>query len=82
MKNFLELLDTKFTLEITVNGNTTTVALNQLLTFDADDHVTVDEIEILPHWRHLTNDHKLIIQEPFYNWYHRISGQGWLLVPT
>ena len=81
MKNFLELLDTKFTLEIIINDNVTTVDLDQHLTFNTNDHVTIDGIEILPHWRHLARDHKLTIQEPFYHWYHKISGQGWLLTP-
>jgi len=51
------------------------------LEFSANDSVTVDGIEILPKYQHLAVDGKLTILEPFYRWYHRVSGQGWLLTP-
>ena len=51
------------------------------LEFSANDNVTVDGIEILPKYQNLAVDGKLTILEPFYRWYHRVSGQGWLLTP-
>jgi len=51
------------------------------LEFSANDIVTVDGAEILPKYQHLAVGGKLTIPEPFYRWYHRVSGQGWLLTP-
>lgn len=81
MNNFLELLDTEFRLNIEVNGIESSVDILCDLKFDINDTVLVDGIEILPRYRHLAQDNDLIINEPFYTWYHRISGQGWLLKP-
>jgi hypothetical protein len=81
MKNFSELLDTKLQLDIIVNGEQQSAGLHDCLTFDVDDSVTVDGIEILPKYRHLADLDVLSIPEPFYRWYHRISDQGWLLTP-
>jgi hypothetical protein len=81
MKNFLDLLDTKLHLDIIVNGEQQSAELHDCLTFDVNDSVTVDGIEILPKYRHLADLGVLFIPEPFYRWYHRISGQGWLLTP-
>jgi hypothetical protein len=48
----------------------------------------VNGLEILPRYRHLANksttyidtydEYVLEIPSPFYVWYHRISGQGWI----
>lgn len=81
MKNFLDLLATKACLIVTVNGQEHRVDLCDTLKFDANDSVTVDGIDILPRYRHLANNQVLEISEPFYQWLHRVSGQGWLLVP-
>jgi len=81
MKNFLDLLDTNLHLDITINGEHQSARLHDLLTFNANDRVTVDSIEILPRYRHLADLGVLSIPEPFYRWYHRVSGQGWLLEP-
>jgi sulfur carrier protein ThiS len=81
MKNFSELLATDLTLSIVINGQSQTSGLHDHLTFNATDTVIIDNIEILPKYRHLANDGALTIIEPFYCWYHRISGQGWLLTP-
>ena len=81
MKNFLELLVTEFKLNVVANGVVTTANLHSHMIFDADDIVTVDSIEILPQYRYLCANGQLTITEPFYNWYHRVSGQGWLLLP-
>ena len=81
MKNFSDLLATEFKLQVVVNGNCTTAGLLEPLSFRADAVVTVDGIEVLPKFWHLTQDGMLTIDEPFYCWYHRVSGQGWLLTP-
>lgn len=81
MKNFLNQLATNLYLKINVNGMPRYAGLQDCLSFNADENVFVDGIEILPKYRHLSVDNKLLINEPFYCWYHRISGQGWLLKP-
>jgi hypothetical protein len=81
MKNFSELLATKLELTVVVNGVDANCGLHDYLIFKADDSVTIDGIEILPKYWHLTVDNHLKITEPFYCWYHRISDQGWLLAP-
>jgi hypothetical protein len=81
MKNFFELLATELKLNVVVNGIEATANLNDHMIFSADDVVTVDRFEVLPRYHYLINDGKLTISEPFYNWYHRVSGQGWLLTP-
>jgi hypothetical protein len=81
MKNFSELLATELHLDVSINNNTTAVGLYEHLTFNADDQVTVDGIEVLPKYSYLADAGTLSISEPFYRWYHRVSGQGWLLEP-
>ena len=81
MKNFLELLDTELVLNIEINGTPSSVDILSELKFNANDTVLVDGIEILPRYQHLAQDNTLTINEPFYAWYHQISGQGWLLKP-
>lgn len=81
MNNFLDLLATDFKLEVIVNGQLRVCALDTALTFDSNDRVTVDNIEVLPKYQHLAQDNKLCITEPFYQWHHKVSGQGWLLTP-
>lgn len=82
MKNFLELLATELTLDVVVNNIEATANLHDHMIFDANDTVTIDGVEVLPRYHYLTVNGKLIIAEPFYNWYHRVSGQGWLLTPN
>ena len=81
MKNFLDLLATELTLDVCVNGQSRVAGLHDCLTFDAIDSVTVDDIEILPKYSYLSSDGKLVIDQPFYCWYHQVSAQGWLLTP-
>jgi hypothetical protein len=81
MKNFSELLATELKLTVVVNGTATTANLHDRLVFDADDTVTVDSIDVLPKYSYLAINSKVAINEPFYCWYHRVSGQGWLLTP-
>jgi hypothetical protein len=81
MKNFLDLLGTEQHLTVLINNNVINRDLHDLLEFDVNDTVTVDGIEILPWYQYLAVDGKLTIPEPFYQWYHQVSGQGWLLEP-
>lgn len=81
MKNFSDLLATDFKLHVVVNGNHYESELHTPLSFNANDLVTVDGIEVLPRYRCLTGGSTLQISEPFYQWYHKASDQGWLLKP-
>jgi hypothetical protein len=81
MKNFSALLATEATLDVVVNDTATQVDLYNHLFFDANDTVVIDGIKILPKYQYLAVDGKLTISDPFYRWYHRVSGQGWLLIP-
>jgi len=81
MKNFSELLDIDFRLEVMVNGVINLHELADLLVFNNQDTVIIDGIEILPRYRHLAIDQLLTLDKPFYQWYHQVSGQGWLLEP-
>ena len=81
MKNFLELLATELHLTVLVNNIAYSANLTVPMEFNANDTVTVDGIEILPKYWHLAVDGKLTISKPFYQWYHQVSGQGWLLTP-
>ena len=52
---------------------------------------SIDGLEILPRYRHVASPPthyidklgtwNLTIPIPFYQWYHDISGQGWILTP-
>jgi hypothetical protein len=81
MKNFSELLATDLKLNVVVNGKAIDANLHDRLIFDANDIVTVDSIDVLPKYSYLAINGQLIIDEPFYRWYHRVSAQGWLLTP-
>jgi hypothetical protein len=81
MKNFLDLLATEQHLAVSLNNTTYSVGWSMPLEFDASATVIVDGEEILPKYQHLAVNGKLTIPEPFYRWYHRVSGQGWLLTP-
>ena len=81
MKNFSELLATDLKLDIVVNVTVMPAGLHEVLIFNTNDTVIIDRIEILPKYQYLADNGKLTISEPFYRWYHRLSGQGWLLTP-
>jgi hypothetical protein len=81
MKNFSELLATDLKLDVVVNGTATAVDLYDNLIFDTNDTVVIDGVEVLPQYHYLAANGTLTINEPFYQWYHRISAQGWLLTP-
>jgi len=81
MKNFSELLATKLELTVSVNGVESVAELHSALKFSTTDTVLIDGVEILPKYSYMSNNGTLEINEPFYRWYHRVSGQGWLLEP-
>jgi hypothetical protein len=81
MKNFSELLDTELYLEVQCNGQIEFVPLLSPLQFLANATVVIDGIEVLPKFWHLTDQGMLTIDQPFYQWYHHASKQGWLLTP-
>jgi hypothetical protein len=81
MKNFSDLLATELHLVVSINKTVYSVGWAMPLEFSANSTVTVDGVEILPKYQHLAVNDRLTISEPFYRWYHRVSGQGWLLTP-
>jgi len=81
MMNFLDLLATDFKLTISVNGTVSESGLLDPLVFRETDTVTVDGFEVLPRYQHLAQQGRLIIDESFYQWLHRVTNQGWLLKP-
>jgi hypothetical protein len=81
MKNFSDLLATEQHLDVVINGTPSVGGLHDPLTFDQNDMVTVDGIDILPRYRHMAVAGVLHIDQAFYCWYHTVSGQGWLLTP-
>ena len=81
MKNFSDLLATEQHLDVVVNGTPGVAGLHDNLTFDQNDTVTVDGIDVLPRYRNISVNGVLHIDQPFYCWYHTVSGQGWLLRP-
>ena len=82
MKNFSELLATELHLAVTVNQQSYNAGLYDILEFNVNDTVSIDGIEILPRYMYLANDGILKITQPFYQWLHHASAQGWLLEPT
>lgn len=81
MNNFYDLQDIDLLLEVSINGVIQHIPLLDILCFLACDQVTVDGIAILPAYSFLATDGCLKIDKPFYQWYHSVSGQGWLLIP-
>jgi hypothetical protein len=81
MKNFSDLLATDLYLQVEVNSLARRAELHDTLTFDLNDTVTIDNIEILPKYAHLGSNGVLEIIEPFYQWLHHATAQGWLLKP-
>ena len=81
MKNFLDLLATEHHLDLVINGCKSVAGLHDHLTFSQDDTVTIDGIDVLPKYQYMAADGVLQINQPFYCWYHTVSGQGWLLRP-
>lgn len=81
MKTFSDLLATDHFLSVTINQQHHSLGLHDHLDFDASDQVTVDGIEVLPRYQYLAVNGRLTILVPFYQWYHEVSGQGWLLKP-
>jgi hypothetical protein len=81
MKNFSDLLATDLWLTVCVNQQCHSASLHAKMDFNACDTVSIDGIEVLPWYQHLAVDGRLTIPVPFYQWYHEVSGQGWLLKP-
>ena len=81
MKTFSDLLATNLKLSVVVDDQEFFVGLHERLKFYADKHVVIDGIEVLPKFWHLSQDGVLLIDEPFYCWYHRATNQGWFLEP-
>ena len=81
MKNYLNQLVTNLYLRVTVDNRNYFAPLHENFQFSVDQTVIIDNIEILPKYQNLAVNRILEINEPFYAWYHKISGQGWLLVP-
>lgn len=81
MKNFSDLLATDLTLEVCVDGVATQRPLSAPLQFHVDQTVTVDGMPVLPKYSYLAVDSQLNIDIPFYQWYHVVTDQGWLLKP-
>lgn len=81
MKNFLDLQAIDLMLEVVVNNNWYITGLRDPMKFQSTDTVTVDGVEILPKYKYLSQDGVLEINEPFYCWLHKVTGQGWLLEP-
>jgi hypothetical protein len=57
------------------------------------ESLTVNGHEVMPKYQHMANNStsylsieneewELKIDNPFYQWYHQVTGQGWLLTPT
>ena len=88
MKNFLDLLATDCCLEIVIESAQGSERLSWPLLLDLDltcekpTKVSVDGMDVIDfgYWNGPTWTMKL--QEPFYPWRHRVTGQGWLLEPV
>lgn len=82
MKTFSDLLATNGYLTVVADGNTTVYGLFDIISLDASLPTTINNYEILPKYQHLAQDGQLTIPAPFYSWYHKVAGQGWLLCPV
>ena len=81
MKNFSELLDTKFYLLIDISGalQTWDVTLPVRITLDEYQPMTVDGFPIEESHGFLgSNGWTFNTRVPFYQWKHHATGQGWL----
>ena len=59
MKTFSDLLATKLELCVVVNGQESSAGLLDLLTFNSDDTVVIDGIEVLPKYNYDFSIHHL-----------------------
>ena len=75
------MLATEPQLTVAVNSNKQSAGLCEHLNFNVTDSVVVDGYEVLPKYSYLAENGVLSINEPFYVWLHKASGQGWLLKP-
>lgn len=88
MKNFSELLDTDFAIEIqtVVDGVIVknTVPLLKPIKLEIPGSLTsikIDSFDVMPYVWHQNSIWYFEIYQPFYQWRHTITGQGWLLKP-
>ena len=88
MKNFSELLDTDFVIEIqtVVDGVIVknTVPLLKPIKLEILGSLTsikIDSFDVMPYVWHQNSIWYFEIDQPFYQWRHTITGQGWLLKP-
>jgi hypothetical protein len=81
MKNFLDLVATNAKLTVCIGDKVIHCGLFDTIALDANSTVTINGYEILPKYSYLAQDGILTIPAPFYSWYHKHSGQGWLLHP-
>lgn len=82
MHNYLNQLVTELKLCVIENGHNYQAALDQPLQFSVNSTVSIDGLEILPRFCYLAKNNQLIIDQPFYCWYHLVTHQGWLLLPS
>lgn len=87
MKNFLDLLATETWIDVEITAvqgaSHQRCHLLQLIELQVKDPVSVkiDGFEVLDRGQFTPQGWHLAISEPFYRWRHRVTGQGWLLVP-
>lgn len=82
MKNYSDLLAIKPELILYVDNVPLKKGIHDTIVLDSNKHTTINGIEILPKYQHLSQNGILTIPGPFYSWLHEVSGQGWLLKPT
>jgi len=88
MKNFLDLLATDLTIDIVVVANDQidqySVPLLEPIKIAVAGNLTeltIDGFDAIPFAWHQDNVWHFEIDQPFYQWRHQITGQGWLLRP-
>lgn len=87
MKNFCDLLATDYWLDVVISGTQGTVFLRWPLLTNLDISVSeprsilVDGMEVIDFGCVDQGMWRLTLDEPFYRWRHRVTGQGWLFKP-
>jgi hypothetical protein len=62
---------------VTVDGLDITEHCYSIMSYDNDQQVTANTLYL-----GFNGDWKIQIPGPFHHWWHKCSGQGWLLTPT
>ncbi len=88
MKNFSELLATELLIDIetAVDGKThrRTVPLLEIIKLEIPGNLTklaIDGFDAMPYTQCQDGIYYFEIDQPFYQWRHTVTGQGWLLKP-